>query len=154
MQATQTNSRPALRRSISRELALTLQPAKDAAASLKKHGGRFEIYDLLEAIYRIYTDWKRRNIAKRSARTLADELSIVRRNSTSPIRILIEAALPSADFKQKSRWVRALEYIYSESVPPSQFRRFVRARGGIAGCANLAVDVNRKRRRPGGDWND
>jgi len=154
MQATQTNASRAPRRPTSPELAVTIQPAKEAAAGLKRHVGRFEIYDFLEAIYRVYIDWKCRKIAKRSTRTLADELAIVRRKRMSPIRVLIEATLPNADLKQKSRWVRALEYVYSENVLPSQFRKFVRTRGGVAGCARLAVKVNRKRKRPGGDWNN
>jgi hypothetical protein len=72
----------------------------------------------------------------------------------SPIRILIEAALTKAEIKQKSRWVRVLEYASSENIPTEHFRKFIRANGGLAGCARLAAQQNRKRRRPGGDWND
>jgi hypothetical protein len=153
MQATETNARRAPRRFAS-PLAAAIQPAKEAAAGLKRRVGRFETYDFLEAIYRVYINWKCRKIAKRWARTLAGEMNIVQRKGMSPIRVLIEARLPSADFKQKSRWVRALEYVYSERVAPPQFRKFVRTHGGIAGCARLAASVKRKRRRPGGDWND
>lgn len=138
----------------SRELRAAAQPAKEAARKLTKRVGRFELYDFLKAIYRVYIDWRRRNIAKQSARTLADEMNIARRKGMSSIRVLVEATLPSANLKQKSRWVRALEYIYSENVPPSRFRRFLRNHGGVAGCARLAVSLYRKRRRPGGDWND
>ena len=98
--------------------------------------------------------WKDRKIARRSARALAEELAIPRRKGTSPIRVLVEATLPNAELKQKSRWVRALEYLASEDVPTREFKRFIRANGGLAGCARLAAEVNRKRRRPGGDWND
>jgi hypothetical protein len=154
MQATETKPKRVARRPLSPDLAATIQPVKEAAARLKQRVGRFEIYDFLKSVYRIYVVWKRHKAAKRSARALARELSIVRRNGMSPIRVLIEAALPNANFKQKSRWVRALEYIYSENVSPSQFRKFVRTRGGVAGCARLAVNASRKRRRPGGDWND
>src|SRR5437660_8381250 len=97
-------------------LAATIQPAREAAARLKRRAGRFEIYELLEPIYRVYFDWKRYKKARRSARVLARELGIVRRKGMSPIRVLIEAILPEADLKQKSRWVRALEYVYSENV--------------------------------------
>jgi hypothetical protein len=135
-------------------LTTTIQPAREAAKRLPPRAGRFEFYDFLEAIYRVYIDWKRRRIAKRSARVLADQLSIVRRKGMSPIRVLIEATLPKADFRQKSRWVRALEYVHSENVSPPRFRKFIRTHGGIAGCARMAVNVNRKRKRPGGDWND
>jgi hypothetical protein len=136
------------------DLLASIQPARQAAARLKQPVGRFDLYDLLEAIYRIYVDWKKRKVAKRSTRLITDGLAIERRKGMTPIRVLIEATIPRANFKQKSRWVRAIEYIYSEDVSPSKFSKFVRSRGGIAGCARLAVDVSRKRRRPGGDWDD
>jgi hypothetical protein len=87
---------------------------------------------------------------KESNQTDLLKKNIARRKGMSPIRVLIEATLPEADLKQKSRWVRALEYVYSENESPSQFRKFIRTRGGVAGCARLAVNANRKRRRPGG----
>ena len=159
MQTVTANPRRFPLRSISADLAATIRPARSAAARLSARGGRFEMYDLLEQVYRIYFDWKRRKIAKRSARTLAAEINVVRRKGMSPIRVIIEATLPSADFKQKSRWVRALEYVYSENVSPSHFRKFVRTRRGLAGCARMAVNANRKRRGPRrnhveGDWDD
>jgi hypothetical protein len=94
--------------------------------------GRFEIYDFLKSIYRVYMRWKDRKVARRSARILAHELSINQRKGASPIRILIESSLPGADLRQKSRWVRALEYISSEGIPPREFRKFVHANGGLA----------------------
>jgi hypothetical protein len=136
------------------EVAAAVQPAKKAAARLRRRIGRFEIYDLLGAIYRVHVDWKRRKIAKQSARILADRLAIARRKGMSPARVLIEATLPEADFKQKSRWVRALDYLSSENIQPRDFHKFVSANGGLAGCARLAAQTNRKRRRPGGDWGD
>lgn len=136
------------------ELANTIQPAKEAAARLSKRVGRFEVYSFLKSIYRVYMQWKDRKVARRSARLMAYELSITRRKGASPIRILIESRLPGADLRQKSRWVRALEYLASEDVPAREFKRFIRANGGLAGCARLAAEVNRKRRRLGGDWND
>jgi hypothetical protein len=139
---------------VSIELAGTIQSAKEAAARLNKRVGRFEIYSFLKSIYRVHMRWKDRGVARRSARLMAQELSIPRRKGTSPIRILIEAAVPGADPRQKSRWVRALEYLASEDVPTREFKRFIRANGGLAGCARLAAEVSRKRRRPGGDWND
>ena len=141
------------------ELAATVLTTKEAVAKSKQSGGRPEIYDSLETVFRIYVDWKSRKIAKRSARTLADKTNIVRRKGMSPIRVLIEATLPKADFKQKSRWVRALEYVYSQNISVKEFQQFIRRHGGFAGCARLAVQVNRKRKRPRrdcveGDWDD
>jgi hypothetical protein len=154
MQPIKTNPDPIARGALTRDLAATLQPAKDAAARLKQSIGRFAVYDFLNEVYQIHTEWKRRRIAKRSTRTLADELGIVRRKGTSPIRTLIEATLPKANFKQKSRWVRALEYAAYEGVSQNGLRKFIHAHGGLAGCARLSAETARKRRRPGGDWND
>ena len=151
-EAMASNVRATRRASI--ELANTIQPAKDAAARLSKRVGRFEIYSFLKSIYRIYIRWKGRRVARRSARLMAQELSITPRKGTSPIRVLIEATFPGADLRQKSRWVRALEYLASEDVPAREFKRFVHANGGLAGCARQAAQANRKRRRPGGDWNN
>jgi hypothetical protein len=136
-----------------------IEPAIGAASRLNVRSGRFDIYEYLVCVYRTYRKWKDRKIAKRSARLLAKDLSIPRRKGMSPIRILIEATLPNADFKQKSRWVRALEYICSANIPAKEFRKFARRHGGLAGCARLAVQLNRKRRRPRrdcpeGDWSD
>lgn len=152
MLATPSKRTPSTRR-MSAELAAAIRPAKEVAARMRRRVGRFAIYDLLGAIYRVHVDWKRRKMAKQSASILADQLAIARRKGMSPLRVLIEATLPEADFKQKSRWVRALEYVSSEDVPPKHFQKFVRLRGGLSGCARLAVRVARKRRRPGGDWN-
>jgi hypothetical protein len=141
------------RSTLSRELSATLHPIKEARLKFGAQSGRFDLYDFLKIIYRVYGDWKRGK-ARMRTRALADQFRVVRRKGMSPIRVLIEASLPKANSKQKSRWVRALQYIYSEDVPPSKFRRFIRSHGGIAGCARQAVRVNRKRSRPGGDWND
>jgi hypothetical protein len=99
--------------------------------------GRSELYEPLETVYGLYIDWKLRKIAKQSAQIFADELSIVRRKGMSPIR--------------------AMGYVYSENVSPSRIRKVVCSRGGVAGCARLAVQ--RKRRRPRhdcveGDWGE
>jgi hypothetical protein len=147
-----SNVRATQRASI--KLADTIQSAKEAAGRLTERVGRFEIYSFLKSIYRVYTRWKDRGVARQSARLLAQELSITRRKGTSPIRVLIEATFPGADLCQKSRWVRALEYLASEDVPTREFKRFIRVNGGLAGCARLAAEVIRKRRRPGGDWKD
>jgi hypothetical protein len=132
----------------------SIQLVKKAAARRNRRTGRFGIYGYLEAVYSVYVGWKCRKNARRLARELANKLNIAQRRGVSPIRIIIDATLPDAHFKQKSRWVRALEHVYSENVSPSRFHNFVRARGGVAGCARLAVQSGRKRRRPGGDWND
>jgi hypothetical protein len=159
MSSIQATSRRAPCKPLSPDLAAAIQPAKEAAARLRNRVGRFDIYDVLEAVYRVYVHWRGRKIAKLSAHTLADELNMAWRKGMNPMRVLIEATVSHANSKQKSRWVRALEYVYSQDVPVERFRKFVGRHGGLAGCAQLAVRMNRKRRRPRhdcaeGDWED
>jgi hypothetical protein len=52
---------------------------------LKRRVGRFEIYSLLEAVYRVYVDWKRR---KRARLLLADPGDI----AIDDIKVFIERA--------------------------------------------------------------
>ena len=100
---------------LSTDLAAVIWPAKKGAARPRRRVGRFEIYDVLKEIYRIYVGWQRLKIAKKSAHAVADGLNLSWRKGMSPIRVLINAVKPDADFKQRSRWVRAMEYIYSLS---------------------------------------
>jgi hypothetical protein len=71
-EATASNIRATPRASI--ELEDTIQSAKEIAARLNKRVGRFEIYSFLKSIYRVYTQWKDRGVARRSARLLAQAL--------------------------------------------------------------------------------
>jgi|ERR1700729_1291522 hypothetical protein len=137
-----------------RSLSASIRPAKEAAALLSRGAGRFQIYSYLTIIYSIFTEWRHQKRARHSTRILADAARIPLRKGISPIRVLIDATLPGAHFKQKSRWVRALEYANSEGVPTGQFREFVRANGGLAGCARLAAMTNAKRRHPVDHWTD
>jgi hypothetical protein len=81
-------------------------------------------------------------------------LDISRRKGASPIRVLIEATFPSADSKQKSRWVRALQYASSEGASADELRSFFRSRLGVAGCAHLAAKHQPKQNRLRDAWAD
>jgi hypothetical protein len=131
-----------------------IEPVTTSAHKLESRTGRFEIYVYLSAVYRIYRGWKRRKIAHRTARLMAHRLDIPRRKGVSPIRILIEATFPSADSRQKSRWVRALQYASSEDASPHELRSFFRSSQGVAGCAHLAAKHQPKQNRRRNAWVD
>jgi hypothetical protein len=69
------------------------------------------------------------------------------RASWHSLRLLIEATSCQRDARIKSRWTRALEYALAQDIDPEDLVRFIRARNGIAGCAQLASETNPKRRR-------
>jgi hypothetical protein len=116
-----------------------IEPATVAAQKMQGRAGSFEIYEYLSVTYKTYRRWKRRKVAQQTAHRIAHQLDIPWRKGISPLRTLIEATLPSADAKQKSRWVRALQFAWSKDTPASDLNGFFRARGGIAGCARLAA---------------
>jgi hypothetical protein len=76
----------------------------------------------------------------------------MRRKGSSPIRVIIEATYPTADHKQKSRWVRALEFAAEEKTPAKELIELFRSRGGIAGCAAHAAKLAPKRTVSRDDW--
>jgi len=131
-----------------------IEPLTTAARKLESRTGRFEIYEYLSAVYRMYRGWKRRKIANRTARLMAHRLNITQRKGVSPIRVLIEATFPSADPKQKSRWVRALQYASSEDASADELRSFFRSSQGVAGCAHLAAKHQPKQNRRRNAWID
>jgi hypothetical protein len=130
----------------------TLRPAATAAQDLHSGVGRFAVYDFLSAVYRTHRSWKRREIARRMARVLARQMNIPWRKDVSPIRVLIEATLPDADPKKKSRWVRALQYASMRGVSANDLREFFGNHRGIAGCARLAAKRQPKQIRARDDW--
>lgn len=131
-----------------------LQPALTAARNIQIGTGRYVAYTYLIAVYRTIRQWKRRRISRKMARRLASQLNISHRKGTSPFRILIEATMPNTSSKEKSRWVRALQYASFKDVSPSDLRKFFEARHGIAGCARLAAKHDPRQNRQRDDWAD
>jgi hypothetical protein len=69
-----------------------------------------------------------------------------------PLRALIDVADGSLEAKTASRWTRALEYALSEDVKPAALFNFLRASGGIAGCARTASKDLPKHMSKRNDW--
>src|SRR5436190_24000146 len=107
---------------ISPEIWRSIETATIAARNLKGRVGRFEVYEYLSAVYRQYRKWKRRQVSRQTARRIARHFEIPWRKGLSPLRVLIEASMPGADPKQKSRWTRALEYASSKGTSADGLR--------------------------------
>ena len=132
----------------------TIETLKAARRQVRhqRSRGRFAFYDYLEAVYSIYMAWKSERSATKNARTLAAALDIPMRQDVSALRILIEATWPGAETKQKSRWTRALGHAHDEGTAPRALISFIKANGGISGCAKSAARYDPKRRTNRDDW--
>lgn len=115
-------------------------------------GRRFEIYDDLQQVFRVYSDWKQAGQVVAKTRELRRRLGIPKRRGAGPLRVLVEASNPGAIPKQKSKWVRALQYAARKKIAPQALMGFLRAHGGLAGCARRAARVQPKRANDKSDW--
>ena len=104
---------------------------------------RFRFYSYLEAIYRFYERLRRNQEAKKCVLRLSKSLAATPSKNTHSIRILIDAT-SQADSKTKSRWTRALRFIWHERKRWKNFDEFLRLRGGPAGCAEQFAALHPK----------
>ncbi|MBI3699190.1 MAG: hypothetical protein HY242_01915 [Afipia sp.] len=135
------------------EIAAAVQKLTSAAIMLQNEKGRFASHHYLKAVYSVYWDWRAQSVARKYCRLIAAELMISERANQHLIRTLIEASAPALELRIKSRWTRALEFAFAERTTPAKLKRFLRAHGGIAGCAVKSAERAPKRNTFRDDWN-
>ena len=101
--------------------------------------GKTDFYEYLEAVLKLYADWKAGDKVKkrvpRLARLYKNEVKL--RKNTHPIRAIIDASSnQKADVK--SEWTRALQYALKQKsqVKNVGLKKFLEINGGVAGCAS------------------
>ncbi|MFK4488498.1 hypothetical protein [Bradyrhizobium sp. USDA 336] len=121
----------------------TVRKAWDRSVS---RGGKFSEYKYLRAVFRAYEVFASNDLLDSLAEIAPCELMSPVRSSWHPIRTIIEATCDKQDVRMKSRWTRAMEFALTRKVASSDLLRFIRANGGIAGCADLASKLKLNRR--------
>ena len=116
---------------IERELKQVILVGREAHSSRRQ----LAAYDYLGSVLRLFGRWDRRGLARKRSRKAAKLSGLQIRGDTSPIRILIDCTAHKADRKQRSRWSRCLEFAVSKNIAAGELKSFLRANGGIAGCA-------------------
>jgi hypothetical protein len=129
-----------------------LEPIFAALQQALQQTGRFKFYGYLEAVYRIYKEWRDLRISKRMAHRVVKYFKIPHRKGISLARTLIDATFPALDPKQKSRWSRALEFAALTTVTPENLPKLFKNSSGIAGCARLAAKRKPKKNTYRDDW--
>ena len=125
---------------------LKVRKAGDRAARSSR---RFAEYRYLRAVLRAYVIFSDNDLLNHLVVIAPSELMTPVRAKSHPIRMIIEASCTRADLRKKSRWTRALEFALARNVSPEELPRFIRAHGGIAGCADLASKTQPKHVKPG-----
>ena len=101
--------------------------------------GKTDFYEYLEAVLKLYADWKAGGKAKKRVPRLARlyKAEVKLRKNTHPIRVIIDASSKQkADVK--SEWTRALQYALKNKsqVENVGLKKFLESNGGVAGCAS------------------
>jgi hypothetical protein len=130
------------------QLRKTIEDVRGLERKCFASRSRFAFYDYLAAVFELYGQLRRRNLAKPWARRIAKLFGLRKQNGTHSMRVIIDAT-STADLKTRSRWSRALRYAWHERKTWKDLGSFLRENGGPAGCADQFAAINSRGRYPG-----
>ncbi|MET4320316.1 hypothetical protein [Bradyrhizobium sp. RT5a] len=131
----------------SRKIVARIDRVRKAAERAASSQHRFAEYKYLRSVLRAYRHFDDEDLLSHLMEVAPSKLMTPVRADWHPLRVIIEASCMQSDLKKRrSRWTRGLEYAIAENVAPEDLPRFFRAHNGIAGCADLASKIGRKRR--------
>ncbi len=140
MKSPRTSLGPSAQKIIAR-----IDKVRKAASKAATSDRRFADYGYLRAILNAYRYFEDQQLMTYLVETAPSVLMTPVRASCHPLRVIVDATCIQTDLRMRSRWVRALEYTVAERVDPGELVRFIRAHGGITGCADLASKTSRAR---------
>ena len=123
-----------------------IERVRNAWERSASRGGKFNEYRYLRAVFRAYEVFASNDLLDSFVEIAPCELMSPVRANWHPIRTIIEATCDKHDVRMKSRWTRAMEFALTRNVASDDLLRFIRANGGIAGCADLASKLKLNRR--------
>jgi hypothetical protein len=126
-------------------VAAAVQPTKDEikreiellkAAVQKAYGarGRFWFQTALEGAYAIYVEWKDLGKSKKAAKVAAALFGVKIKDGAHPLSVIIKIVTPTG--VDTRRWVDGLRFARKQGVAPKDLVPFLKANGGISGCAD------------------
>ena len=111
-----------------------LEAVKSKAQKAFDSHRRFWTYTLLEGAFGTYFGWKEVRRSRKNAKKAARLFGINVNSAADPLDVIIEIVTPPG--VDTRRWVDALLFAYSKRVAPKDLVKFLKANGGIAGCAH------------------
>lgn len=94
---------------------------------------RFWFYTALEGIYALYVEWKDVRESKTNATIAAEVFGVKCENGAHPLSSIIKIVTQKG--VDTRRWVNGLRFAYKQGIAPKDLVAFLKANGGIAGCA-------------------
>ena len=121
-----------------RKIIERIRRVKRAGDRASRSNSRFAEYKYLRAVLRAYEVFADRRLLSHFVIIAPSELMTPVRADSHPIRIIIDATCTQPDLRMRSRWTRAIEFAVQRNVASSDLPKFIKANGGISGCADLA----------------
>ncbi len=128
-----------------RKIIARIQKVRRAADKAARSKRRFADSKYLRSVLRAYLYFDDNDLLSHLVETAPSVLLTPVRAGNHTLRIIIDATCVEDDLRMRSRWTRALQHAVRENIDPQNLLRFIRANGGIAGCADLASKTTRAR---------
>jgi hypothetical protein len=115
------------------EIKAKLEALKAAVRKAFETHRRFWFYSVLKGVYALYVEWKDVRQSKKNTKDAAAFFGIKLENGTHPLTTIIKIVTPGG--VDTRRWVDGLRFARKQGVAPKNLTAFLKANGGIAGCA-------------------
>ena len=127
--------KPAVQSStVESEIEAKLDELKAAIQQAFDTHRRFWFYSVLKGVYALYGEWKDVRQSKKNAKDAAALFGIKLENGAHPLTTIIKIVTPGG--VDTRRWVDGLRFARKQGVAPKDLLAFLKANGGIAGCAH------------------
>ena len=95
---------------------------------------RFWFQTALEGAYAIYVEWKDLGKSKKAAKVAAALFGVKIKDGAHPLSVIFKIVTPTG--VDTRRWVDGLRFARKQGVAPKDLVPFLKANGGISGCAD------------------
>jgi hypothetical protein len=115
------------------EIKAKLKALKAAIQQAFDSRSRFWFYTLLECAYALYDEWRAVHHSKKNAKKAARLFGLKIKDGAHPLPAIIKVLTPTG--VDTRRWADGLRFARKKGVAPKDLTSFLKANGGIAGCA-------------------
>jgi hypothetical protein len=115
-----------------------LAAIRGAWGDLQSNRARDAIYDYLESVFKLISDWDERGQTKDRVARIVKVHGLSSAMSAEPFSVIIFCTSDRdvVDAKTRSKWSRVLRYVQRFNRKRKGFKTFIKDKGGINACAS------------------
>ena len=115
------------------EIKREIELLKAAVQKAYEARGRFWFQTALAGAYAIYVEWRDVGKSKKNAKKAARLFGVKIKKDAHPLSVIFKIVTPTG--VDTRRWTDGLRFARKKGVAPKDLLAFLKANGGIAGCA-------------------